>query len=200
MQFIPVPNTMEARIRGSYLGVPCENTIYHSLGGTVAQQDVEIYAFQIGNWYRTNVVPLLSNQYQYRETYAFDLSSQTGPGYTALPAAPVSGGATGQAEPGNVSFAVSFRTALRGRSGRGRNFIIGLTGDVRSGNGVTPAFANALVAAYSKLITDATLVDGTWVIASRFTNKAPRTTGVAIPVTSVTFSDLTIDTQRRRLR
>jgi hypothetical protein len=101
--------------------------------------------------------------------------------------------------PNNVTWAIKFNTANRGRSGRGRNYIIGLTKPKVAANLLNPITAGQFVDGYLDLLTDLAASDWEWVVYSRFEDKVERTTGLAQPVVSVSFADLILDSQRRRL-
>jgi len=55
------------------------------------------------------------------------------------------------------------------------------------------------VAAYDLLANLFIASGATWVIVSRFLDKAPRTTGISRTVSSVILVNLVADSQRRRL-
>jgi hypothetical protein len=104
------------------------------------------------------------------------------------------------------TFVVSFRTDLRGRSFRGRNYVIGLTEDMVDGNSLEAGVSEPWRLAYAHLGTLVADIDWTWVVVSRFSGVSgsppeptPRVAGVTTPITSVVVVDQFIDSQRRRL-
>jgi hypothetical protein len=108
--------------------------------------------------------------------------------------------------PNNVTLTVSFRTANRGRSFRGRNYVVGLGETQVAGNTVAPSVITAFDGIYSQLLASPVAAIATWVVVSRFSGvdpvtkePIPRVTGIATPITSVTVVDNVVDSQRRRL-
>ena len=201
MPFIPVPNVAQLNIRGTYLGEQVENTIYVQQNVAWNAGSLQLLADAVASWWDTAVLAHVSTSYQYRETYAVDLTSVTGLTATSTPLGAVAGRKVGDPLAGNVSLCVSFRTALRGRSYRGRNYLCGLVEPEVSGNTINLTFAEDVVNAYQQLlIPDEYLIPTqSWVIVSRYANKQPRSQGVATPVTQVLIVDNFVDSQRRRL-
>lgn len=201
MAFVPIPDVWQVELRYTYLEEQCENTLYFkATSGNPDNSPIDL-SNAVLLWWNANIRPYLSNQLTLREIYVTDLSSATGAAYTFVPPTPLPvGGDTAAAMPGNVSLAVSFRTAARGRSYRGRNYIVGLVEPAVTGNAVSTDFASGMQTGYSELLDSPFSDDWLWVVASRFANNAPRAVGLATPVTSVTVVDPYVDSQRRRLR
>lgn len=199
MAFVPVPNTGIFELRFSLWGQQIENTLAfeNSLPwdpSSLADQCQALY-----DWHVAELLPNLAADLVLREVYGTSLESDSAPVGSYVPPVPPAGGQIQTAEPGNVAFGVTFRTALRGRSYRGRNYVPGIPANQRVGNQVTASFSNLVVDAYTLLLDAYGDVIGTWVIASRYHNNAPRVTGVAIPVSVAVAVNLDIDSQRRRL-
>lgn len=198
MAFIPVPNTVMVEIRGVLFGQQVENTLYflNNIGDPdlTAMEDL---ANDLFAWVATPFSDNLSTEYGFREIYVTNLTSSTSPTF-ALPIAGT-GSVTGASLPSSSCICMSFRTAERGRSGRGRNYVSGLAEDEVTGNTLALSRADALRDAYAAIPTALVSGDWTWVIVSRYSNGAPRATGLVIPVTTVTYADRFLDSQRRRL-
>lgn len=201
MPFVPVPNTAQVNVRGTYLGEQVENTLYVRSNTAWSAATLQGLTDTIAAWVEGPYRAVLSTAWTYREVYAVDLASASGPTATTTPLGAVAGAKVGDPLPGNVSLCVSFRTGARGRSFRGRNYISGLVEPEVSGNSINLAFAEQVVLVYQQLlIPDEYLQIGwTWVVVSRRANNAWRTTGVATPVTQVLIVDNFVDSQRRRL-
>lgn len=197
MAFVPASNVLQIEARGTYHGNPFENVIYF-------KRDT---AWDATAW--TNLVPTIlawvdlvraqqSNSVLWSELYATDLTSQSAQTFS-FPISPQRAGAlTNPGLPANVAFCVSFKTAARGRSFRGRNYVVGLTEADVVGNIVDTDVAQALRDAYDSL----RLASGTttfWVVLSRQANGVARSAGLATRITSVNITDQKVDTQRRRL-
>jgi hypothetical protein len=199
MAFVPVPNAVQVEVRGLYFNQKVENTIWmRAINGDMSAAVVDACSL-VFDWWTESVMPSLSVDYSLREVYASDQSNQFGPTNTQTPVTVLQGGLNSAGAPGGTSLAVSFRTAGRGRSFRGRNYIVGIPKTSIAGNVVVSSYRTAIQSAYAALIGQGDAVDLTWVIASKYSNKAPRVTGVTTPVQSVVVTDPSVDSQRRRL-
>jgi hypothetical protein len=207
MPFVPVPLTVAVEIRYLLDEQHIENTLYFRGLGAPTISSLTGVINGVEAWWVDNMAPLLCDTLDLVEIVATDISSASGP-QLALPPVSVSGGALGQpALPNNVTLAVSFRTASRGRSFRGRNYIPVLTEGQVVNNTVGDAAVDGFQAAYEALRIAAGdfTPEHEWVVVSRFSGvdsdkkPIPRTTGIATPVTSVVVVDPVIDSQRRRL-
>lgn len=112
---------------------------------------------------------------------------------------PVAGGANSASEPGNVSFCLSARTGQSGRSFRGRKYVAGVPVVFRSGNQVTADWAADILAALNGLISTLNAINQVLVVVSRIADGVERLTGLSTPIDNFTYTDLNIDSQRRRL-
>lgn len=199
MPFIPVPLTAQFNLRGLWQGERWENTLY--LANTVAWTEASLAneAENLADWWIASMRPNLHETCSLTEVYAVDLASDAGPTATHTVSPAAVGLVTGQSMPNNVSLCISFRTGARGRSYRGRNYVPGLSETTVVGNTVIEANVNALVAAYEELISPSLVVEHPWVVVSRYTNGAARSTGVRTSITAVVVVDHIVDSQRRRL-
>lgn len=206
MAFIPIPQCANVRIEGTIDGQSTVNDLYFSHGTTIDITALQALADAIDNWYWANVLPELSDDFTYLRTVVTDLTTNTS-GVAFQSANTGTGGVTGEANPNNVAACISFRTALRGRNWRGRNYIPGVPGSVVTLNTIDGAFITNVQAAYRLLKFGGTAVPGdwSWVVASRYSGvdvngkPIPRTSGVVELVTDALFVDNTVDSQRRRL-
>lgn len=200
MPFVPVPNTALVEIRLQQDSQKVENTLYFELGTGWDATSLGDLGTSVITWWETFMSPLTSNTVVLREVVCTDLTSDIAPSIVSTPGTLVTGDDINEALPNNVSLAISFRTAGRGRSSRGRNYFVGITDEHVAGNTAESGFVSDLTAAYLALGLGGSFdVDAIWCVVSRFHNNAPRTTGIATPITSVSVVDDTIDSQRRRL-
>lgn len=200
MPFIPVANTIEAEMRYAMAAQRVENTLYFR--PTVGNDDPSLIG--LGNalllWFNNFMDVAMPAAVQLREIHMTDLSSATAPVHTTIPPTPgLFGARPGDLSPNNVSLCTSFRTANRGRSFRGRNYLCGIVTDDVVNSTVEDPLVTDVTAAYAALLAAPFATDWEWVIVSRFTDNAPRVAGVATPVTSVVVVDRTVDSARRRL-
>jgi len=206
MPFIPVPNSALVELRYTANGQQVENTLWFDLGQVPATADLQALVGATFGWWSDNVKPLQAAAVQLREIFATSMHSADGPIYTFAPSVAEFGTNNQPIQPGNVTLSISFRTAQRGRSFRGRNYAIGLTEPDTEANTVVGTKVTEWQAAYFELIALASAAGWTWCIASRFSGvdpvtkkPIPRETGVTSDVTGVIVVDGNVDSQRRRL-
>jgi len=200
MAFVPFPSTVMASVRELWLGQEVENTLYFDYDGVPSGADVSEVASHLLTYWTATMMPLQSVTTQLLGVYAKSLAAEVAPIAFASPAGTVNGSVSGQSCPSNVSVAVSFRSGFSGRSGRGRNYWIGLPEGLVDGNVIADSLLNNIRLAYEGMIgADAVTTGATWVIASRFHDNAERLTGTTFGVESVTYSNNTVDSMRRRL-
>lgn len=199
MPFISVPNTIQANLRLTWQGQEVENVFHFLAPGAVTPADLAAVAEGVEDWWVTNMPIMVNADCVYREVYAVDLTTQTGGVFTASGGSGTPGTASSPSLPNHCTIAVSFRTAFRGRSYRGRAYHIGLTEAQVTGNAVVPSIITLLNSTYSLLLNTANFGGCALAIASRRLNNAPRVIGVATEVIDVVLADDTVDSQRRRL-
>lgn len=203
MVYIPCPNVTQVEVRGSLDSQPVENVLYFlKKAPPVVPSDVNALAIRVGQWWIAEALPWLPTNYVFREIYATDLSTavssaSTVPGNNNAGTRPSGAGVM----PNSNTICISFRTASRGRSARGRNYWPGLSRSDVTGNTVSVFLQEGVVAVYEALL--ALVADDTipwyWVVLSRYSNNAPRPQGLSNIITNVLIVDATIDSQRRRL-
>lgn len=111
-----------------------------------------------------------------------------------------SGNREGAALPNNVTLAISFRTGYSGRSRRGRLYHMGLVEPDVTENGVGVLVAAALLAGYGSFFSEVgSTSSSTHAIVSYCNNGEWRTDALVTPVETYVVTDLTVDTQRKRL-
>jgi hypothetical protein len=206
MPFVPVPDTVLVEVRMELDSQKVENTLYFE-GGSIDATAAAGIATGIIAWWVDNYSPITTTALALREVVVTDLSSDTGFQVSEVPDGLVTGTiSTSPAFPNSVSLAVSFRTANRGRSFRGRNYVVGITDSQVTLNTMDPTTVSAWHDAYTALLATAASLSVEWVVVSRFSGvdpttrkPIPRATGITTPVTTVVVTDPTVDSQRRRL-
>lgn len=198
MPFIPAERCAMLELVFTYDGQICENTLYFvdDVGWTVLKMNS--LAAALKTWWDTNIKANVPPTLSLDLIRVTDLTTQTSPGIeysTGLPLAGTSGGAQ---LPNNVTGSVTFLTDQRGRSFRGRNYVLGLMEVQVTGNLLSSGIVAVWEAAYEDLIALAVTLDHVWVVLSRFSLKAPRAAGVMTPVTGARMNNV-VDSQRRRL-
>lgn len=201
MPFIPALNVAQCSLRYTCAGPQVENTLYFRFVSDPDTGDLQNLADYLVTWRDQFLKPIQGAHCFFREVYAASLTTAFSPTVTAAVPTPVPGTYGGTPLPNNATIAVSFRTAGRGRSSRGRNYAVGLTETALSsllGQNVQPLYAASLITAYSEFFVN--LPTGwSWVVISRTVNGLPRADALVQTVTDVVLTDTTIDSQRRRL-
>jgi len=200
MAYIPVADTVEVELFQRLHGQKIENTLYFRLTGGMTGADIIDLWNQLLIWWTTSFKVVLSEDLSLFGAKITDLSTQTGVSMNFnAPTPNPTGDVEFAALPGNVALTVSFRTNSRGRSYRGRNYVAGLAEPSVVGNTVDTSVITGLQDAYTDLISLPTSGGWEWVVVSRYTNNAPRVTGVATLISSASVVDPYVDSQRRRL-
>ena len=200
MAFIPVPDAIQVELVYLWNGQRCQNVLHYMTVGAPTVEQMEAVAQFFVDWFGTTMDLLTVNTCSLVEIRVFDMATENAPGITYASGLPLLGAITSSATmPNSVTVSVTKRTALRGRSFRGRVYQVGLTEGMVEGNNVIPAQVAAITAAWNtvKDITDGTEVF-TLGVVSRFSGGQPRTQGIITEVQSFTC-DGVIDSQRRRL-
>lgn len=200
MPFIPAPNTLQARLRFNWSTQLVENTLYFEGSAGVSVALANSLGAALVTWWGTHFAPISSNLMGLLQVYITDLSADNSfvvPYSTGLP---IVGANTTEALPFNCAFCISLRTDHRGRSGRGRNFIAGLTEAQQNASIINAATRTTIVAAYQLLVGAGTFVPGLGLsVVSKRHNGIDRVTALVQPVTAVLAVNDVMDSQRRRL-
>lgn len=199
MPFIPIPSVVMAEMRYNHLGQQMENTLYFDNATDPSVEDLQALGESLIGWWTTFYAPQAHQNCILHEVFLTNLTSDTSAALSVVPDELANGEQSTDPLPGNVTLSIKFSTAGRGRSSRGRNYTVGAVETQVFGNQFAGAYVTAMVACYNQLPAIATGLGMTWVVASRFTDNAPRTEGIAIPITTVSAVNLDVDSQRRRL-
>ena len=199
MPYIPVPNTAQLELIYDWGGQVCETVLHYV---KASPWDVSLLTdlceSAVLEWdaaFQTQMPSTLS----LIGVRATDLASQTGAVVNYGTGLPLAGSGASPSLPNNVALVVTKRTALRGRSYRGRLYHPGLNEAQVTGNVVAPSSVASIIVLWNNYLSLAITGDEALLcVVSRYNNNAPRTTGVATLVTGLT-SDGFIDSQRRRL-
>jgi hypothetical protein len=199
--FIPAPNCASVELIYTTYGEICENTFSVQKGSPFTLSDLQDLRDLFITWdedYWEGGRVSANNLIRIR-TKALDTNSSPTEDYN-LPT-PNAGTIAGNSFPLNVSFCLRLTTGFAGRSYRGRLYIPGVSPD---STGPTPnnlllASATGYVALLEQLKTALDAADLTWVVLSYRNDGAWRDEAVATPITGISYFDLNLDSQRRRL-
>jgi hypothetical protein len=202
MAFIPIPECAQVLLNYRLNGQECQNGFHLLHTNDRDASALQVLAALWFDWWGDEVRPHQTNDLTLQSIICRDLATENGPSIEFVTTGTTAGARTGEALPNNCASVVTWRTAQRGRSYRGRTYHLGLTADQRPStnpNEIDPTVQVNLQAAYADAIDrfsdDAT---GALSVASRFLNGNPRANGILTPILTCAV-DLTLDSQRRRL-
>jgi hypothetical protein len=197
MPFQPAPSIAQVTIEGTVDSQLTVNDLFFFSSGAVTGVSLALLGNAVATWAATSLVPFLSRDWAGSRVRCFDLGSPTGFQYTV--GMVEVGGVDVEAAPNNVAACVSIRTAQRGRSGRGRNYIPAIPNSLITLNTMDPGWMSDILGAYGFLVGAGTFAAGwQWVVLSRVTGGVPRAAGIGIPVTNAIFVGNKVRSMRSR--
>lgn len=198
MAFQAVPNVALTRCEGLVDSQITINDLYWEIsGGGINITNLTTLTVAVSDWFKNTLAPLLSQDWAAVRTVGVDLTTQTGPEIVVSSAQ--TGGVAVEAAPNNVAACVSIRTAQRGRSFRGRNFVPGIPNSLITLNTLDSAFISDLLAAYGGLLGAGIFVAGWQLgVVSRFTGGSPRPSGIISPATGMIMTSNKVRSMRSR--
>jgi len=199
MPFVPFDNVIKIEGVYSWAGQVVENVHYYLVDETPNEDTARSLALAYRTWFFTYGPSITSNTAILTSVKWTIMEDENAPAGEYTTELPITGGRSSPSMPNNVTVAVKWLTAYRGRSFRGRTFHIGLTDDTANGSTLLVNFAQNLLTAYEDLI-ELTVDVGPAImaVASRYSHGVLRERGIATPVINAAI-DPTIDSQRRRL-
>jgi len=162
--------------------------------GTVRQQIAQAFY----DWWVAEMAPLTSGAVELTDVLVRDIENELGGQYTLVPPTLTVGALSEEALPNNVTLAVAARTALSGRSYRGRTYFVGLTDNNVIANETPTDFVTSVQNALAAL-QNTYIEQGVLAVLSMVNNKTPRVAGVLTPIIAWLVTDRIVDSQRRRL-
>lgn len=201
MAFQPAPGTIGVVIQGKLSGQDDQNTLYFFQNGadpTIG--DCVAIANLVASWWDATVRQKICDTWQGQKIVAKNLFVNGGAKAVVSIATQFGVISTEQA-PNNVAPCVTFDTGQSGKSSHGRNYIGGIPNANINVNDIDSGWANDIIGAYQQLLPGGSH-DPTpyfWSVLSRQSGGVVAAQATAVPVLNVYFSDLTVDSQRRRL-
>lgn len=193
MPFVNAPGIVEMAPIWEVDGQPCENTFYYKVTGTIDIAKLTAIANSYITWAAAHVDQWATNC-RLLKVYMRDLTTQHSATVDIIPTSSVVGTKTGNALPNNVTFALKRMTGLAGRANRGRIYHLSVVEDDRDGdNQYTPARATSLVTNLNTLLAAQNTANSAQEVVFH------RNLGTGTTVIGYTFTDLDLDSQRRRL-
>lgn len=196
MTFIPTLNAIKVTLIGTIAGQEIVIDITIGTPAAVTLGDLSAASVDCIDWLSTEMLPILTDSYEFNECKAYDLSSVSAPVIStpltlagAINSAPVAN---------NVAMVTSFLTLGRGRSARGRNYLAGIQSIGGTPTSSDPTIPPQVVAAWAAINSYLNPDSLDHVVISTRTGGADRAAGLKQNVTNYrTNADW--DSQRRRL-
>lgn len=198
MAFVPTPGAVRTDIQFTQAGQQIHNVLWFSRDSTWTQAEREALNTAISGWWNINK-SYFSSSIGLAQITTVNQESQNAPSSQLIVSPVVYGTTSGGSLPANVACCATLRTALRGRSYRGRVYLTGMPkGNQYDEVSFTTTFLANVVTILQALKTAIEALGAVWVIVSKVQNKIHLANGVKTPITAISV-DQYIDSQRRRL-
>lgn len=181
-------------------GLTGQNILYYHKAGGFGEGDLQVLAEQVTLAWETNVAPTVTSDWALVEVVATSLDSLDGVKQIWRPAIPIQGGRVENSSPANVSMAVKFGVPRRGRGINGRVFVFGIPETEVGAGFITSTYASAVAAGWRTMqddVASGALADH--VVVHRTVGGVRPPEGDAETVTSYSYTDLAVDSQKLRL-
>jgi len=199
MAFIPVPGVVQVELIYQWDSQTVETVLHYDADDPIDSTEYAAMGAQLVTLWNANLKGAISTPVTLTQIKFTDLSADIGPVLNYSTGLPLVGTLTGPSLPNNCALVITKRTPLRGRSYRGRIYHPGLGEADVTANAVAAARVTALLTAYGALRTFTAGAKNYYMcVVSRYTDNAPRVTGIATRVNGFT-TDGMVDSQRRRL-
>jgi len=199
MPFQSVPNAAQVSVVGSLDGNDCVNTYYFTHDGSWGMTELQALADAIDSVVGSNMLPIVSPNYDYLRTEARDLRTPIAI-MTTSDASAGPGSKTGAAVPNNAAISVKRSSGHTGRGARGRvYFPVTTDGNLSAPNLISTAFHDALLGLLDSFTTIAEGVDWAAVIVSRTGPGTSPTVAVVYTLVEWVIVNFVVDSMRRRL-
>jgi hypothetical protein len=199
LPYVPVANVVQAELVFSWDSQVVENVLHFQTSVPPNLVTMNELGAWLVSWWSTNVKPHVPATVSFINVKMTDLTVAFGPVVDYATSLPMVGTNASPSMPNNCALVITKRTALRGRSYRGRIYHVGLTEGNTVANQYNSGSVAALVTAYN-LLRNVTLASATAfeVVVSRIQAGVPLAAGVSTTVTTHTCDGI-LDSQRRRL-
>jgi len=198
MAFQECPGIAQFNLHFTQDGQVAENVFHLMKSGVWSASDLEEGTDSLWDWITDHWPAVASVNASAVGVGGVDLSSDSGASFEKTIADPIPGGVATVGLPTSVTVAVSWKTAKRGRSYRGRTFHVGIPAAMTLDSALTTTAQGLLVTAYTYLLATFVANGQTMCVLSRRHNGELRAQGIGTPITTLAV-DANLDSQRRRL-
>lgn len=197
MTFIPFPNGARVVVEfGAGASVVWTNG-FHFTKNNFNDSDLEALAACADTYWGGSLLDVLSDDMHYTQSIAYDMRTDGGTlRVNSTSAGP--GTQSGDMLPVQTALVLTHRTALRGRSYRGRTYVAGLGEDKFLGGMYDGPTVATIVTKCGQFFTQAQTLGWEPVVASYFHNGVPRAAAVGTIIEYTQARDYIPGTQRRR--
>jgi|ERR1051326_1155131 hypothetical protein len=200
MPFQPIDSTWQMRVVGhSAFGGAIENVFGFLLADdtTLTQAITDAFSAALATAY-LHLVGAMHNGSGYDRVVITDLRTEGAPEFTSVAGGfPIHGTDSGGPLPWQTAAVVTWRTALRGKSFRGRTYLGGFTESFSDGRDVSSTLISAIEDWRDDMLSGIDGSIGSLAVTSRQHNKEPRLIGISTAITSGEVNPFW-GTQRRR--
>lgn len=198
--YVPALNVCQVNLNYLWRNLRAANTLYvRKVGSGWTVPEMNQLGAEVESWQQQYIRPQQGNECILVSLDITDLTTQSSPSVEYTGTLPAPGLDATDTVANSTALCVTFETAGRGRSSRGRNYVPGLRRANQVENSWTQPQMDAIVLAYRNILLDEIFSTGEWVVISRRANKQVRPTALIQPVITATYSTLTIATVRERL-
>lgn len=198
MAFIPAAQCVKVVVEGLLDGQEIANIYHVDANVTVTPTVINDILDVFEAWLVSDFLPDLSEDLEITALTGRDLTTSTGT-LIERPLDPfLAGGIANEALPNNVAVCVTWFTELAGRSYRGRTYMPGLNESASTQSFIDGATAAGFATNMVELVNQLTAETFTLVVASFFSELAPRVAAVLTPIIAAGVNTV-LDSQRRRL-
>jgi len=200
MPFIPVPDTVQARlVFQTDDGIVAQNVLYCASTDPIGLTDLEDIGLVFHEWLEASLMPVVTTNWSAIGVFLRDMSVAEGDEILYDLDFPVPGTDAGTQVPLQVAYTVTWNTGLVGRSARGRTYGVGLTaGEIEDNTRLKDIAQAAFQTNWDALRALMETNGHALQVVSFQEGGVPRAAGRPLPVlsTNVRFP---LATQRRRL-
>jgi hypothetical protein len=186
-----IANVAQVTVKGSLFGQVVENVWYAQCSASPTAEELTGIAEPFPTFYAELMLGL-SEDLSINEIVVRNMGSAAGPEITFAVTPAQTGGVATASMPGNVAFCISLRSALAGRQFRGRKYFSGLPINQVVDNAINVTLADQMVTAVQGLIAQ-------MIINTNPLQAVSLTYLTSVPLVTAVYTDLWVDSQRRRL-
>lgn len=200
--YIPVFRVARLSLQFEQEGQQIENVMHFERTVDWTAGDLMVLCTQARDSWNTHLAPVVAANVAMTRIVATDLSTETSPS-VELATPGIIGTSTGTPAPNGLSLRIRVTTALRSAMGRGGPYHLGMVIDdlePTNKNDVRLSRADAIRAAWASFVDDTEVgLSCILAIVSLCYNNTWRSVGVATPYLNISYSDLHLDRQWRRM-